>query len=350
MIHYRLATPDDNEQLMTLTSATGVMGEVSLRIERRPDFFRLLHMRGESKVFVALDGCLIIGSLSVSTQQVFVGGEVYPLQYIADFKVAEAYRNKSVGTHLCSQLADYVVSIDADLAFLNVSYGNEKPFSFFRNRPGFPDFDNIGIFNMHQFIGRRNRMKPFFYTVECGTLSDELLTFLNAHSSGYELGPVISEENMRDTEVFIIRHHGQMKAAMCLMDTMHAKQNIVIRLSRRWQWLIRALNVCYSISGMSRMPSLHTPIRMLHVMFLAAQDNDFLLARTLLDHARHIVYERGYSFVSIGMHERDPLHACTAGMFKLTFRSVGMLVSLKNNRHMIGKVINGVPFKDFTLV
>ena len=75
---------------MTLTSATGMMGEASLRIERRPDFFRLLHMRGESKVFVALDGCLIIGSLSVSTQKVYVGGEVYPLQFIADFKVAEA--------------------------------------------------------------------------------------------------------------------------------------------------------------------------------------------------------------------------------------------------------------------
>ena len=193
-------------------------------------------------------------------------------------------------------------------------------------------------------------MKPFFYTVECGSVSDELLTFLNAHSSGYELGPVISEENMKDSEVFIIRHHGQMIAAMCLIDTIHAKQNFVIRLSRRWQWLIRALNVWYRISGMSKMPSLHTPVRMLHVKYLAVKDNDFLLARTLLDHARHIVYERGYSFASLGMHERDPLHACTARMFKLTFRSVGMLVSLKNNRHIIGKVINGVPFKDYSLV
>jgi len=93
-------------------------------------------MRGETKVFIALDEDTIIGCLCVSLQQVYVGGEIYPLQYIGDLKVLEAYRNQGIGRKLCNAMADHVIAFGSDLAFLNVSKGNTKPISFFKNRPG----------------------------------------------------------------------------------------------------------------------------------------------------------------------------------------------------------------------
>ena len=83
--------------MIELTAALGMSGEISLRIDREPDFFSLLNMRGESKVFVALDDNTIIGSLCVSLQQVYVGGQILAIQYIGDFKVAESFRNKGIG-------------------------------------------------------------------------------------------------------------------------------------------------------------------------------------------------------------------------------------------------------------
>jgi hypothetical protein len=62
------------------------------------------------------------------------------------------------------------------------------------------------------------------------------------------------------------------------------------------------------------------------------------------------VYERSYSFVSIGLHEKDPLNTCFSGLLKLTFNSVGMLLSIKDNRSLIEKVKQGVPFEDYSLV
>jgi hypothetical protein len=59
-----------------------------LRIDRNPDLFKLLEKRGESKVFIALDENTIIGSLCVSIQQAYAGGQILPLYYIGDFKVA----------------------------------------------------------------------------------------------------------------------------------------------------------------------------------------------------------------------------------------------------------------------
>src|SRR5665213_1087492 len=171
MVRYRLATNEDNQQLIELTAASGMTGETSLRIDRKPDFFKLLNMRGDSKVFVAVDGNTIIGSLCVSLHQVYLGAQIFPLYYIGDFKVAEPFRYKGVGLQLCNELANYVVPIGADLAFLNVSKGNDKPFSFFKNRPNIPDFDNIGVFHIHQFVGKKRKTVHPQYKIELNPVS-----------------------------------------------------------------------------------------------------------------------------------------------------------------------------------
>src|SRR5215213_9664552 len=313
MIKYQLATNNDNQQLINLTAASGMKGDIALRIDRKPDFFKLLHMRGESKVLVAIDNDTIIGSLCVSLQQVYVGGEILPLYYIGDFKVAEGFRNKGVGLQLCNELANEIVPLGADLAFLNVSKGNNKPFSFFKDRPGIPDFQNIGIFHIHQFIGKRRKSFHTPYQIELTAASNEVITFLNRHYSKYELGTVITREKLEGTEVFAIREQGKIVAAMCLIDTMNIKQNVVTKLSWKMKAMLKLLNFAGGAFGLSKMAVLHEPVRMLYIKYLAADDNNRRFVRLLINHGRNIAYEKGYSFVSIGLHEKDLLNHCLSG-------------------------------------
>ncbi len=350
MITYRLATDSDNQQLIELTAAAGMAGETGLRIDRKPDFFSLLNMRGESKVFVAVDDHMIIGSLCVSLQQVYVGGEIFPFYYIGDFKVATSYRNKGIGLQLCDQLADYVISNNGDLAFLNVSKGNTKPVSFFKNRPGVPDFENIGIFKIHQFIGKRKKINHPEYKIESATVSDELIEFLNVHYSHYELGPVITTEILKDAEIFVIRKDKKIIATMCLLDTMPVKQNVVTKLSWQMKPLLYFINLISDIAGISKMPVLNEPVRMIYIRYLAVNDKNAAIVKLLINHARNIVYKRSYSFASIGLHEKDPFNNCFSGMFKMTFNSVGMLVTIKDSKILIENIKKGIPFEDYSLV
>ena len=350
MISYRLATSGDNEQLIGLTAATGMAGSIGLRIDRKPDFFKLLELRGDTKVFVALDEDRIIGCLCVSLQQVYVGGEIFPLQYIGDLKVLEGYRNQGIGLQLCNEMANYVIAFGSDLAFLNVSKGNTKPVAFFKNRPNVPDFDNIGLFNIYQFFGKKKKIADPRYSIESTAVTTELVSFLDVHYSKYELGTVINEEKLKTMEHFIIRKAGKIVVASCLMDTMHLKQNVVTSLSWTMKWLLRLLNVYNVIAGNSKMPMLNEPVRMIYIRWLAVDRQDKQLVRLLINHARNIAFDRGYSFASIGLHEKDPLGSCFGGMFKLTFHSVGMLLSIKNSRELIEKVKQGIPFEDYTLV
>jgi hypothetical protein len=116
------------------------------------------------------------------------------------------------------------------------------------------------------------------------------------------------------------------------------------------KWLLKLLNGLGSIFKRSKMPLINEPVRMVYIKYLAVDNHDKQLVRILINHACHIVYEKGYSFASIGVHEKDPLNNCFSGLFKLTFKSVGMLLSIKDNRMLINKVKDGIPFEDYSLV
>ena len=350
MIHFRAATSDDNSGLIELTAKSGMTGDIGLRIDRNPDFFSLLKMRGPTKVFLAEENKKIIGAICVSLKKIYVGGEVLPLQYIGDFKVAEEYRNRGIGLKLCDEVANYVISKNADLAFLNVSKGNTKPFSFFTNRPGIPDFDNIGIFNIYQIIGKKMQKKPAGLIIDESNATDEVLKFLNHHYSAYQLAPVVTKEELNETKLYTIRHNQEIIAVMGILDTMSVKQNIIMSLSWKMKWLLKLANSYCSITGLSQMPSLHKPVKMLYVNHFAVARNNKAIVKLLINYSRGIAYEKSYSYISIALHEKDTLNRLLAGLPKFTFKSVGMLLSVKNNRELINKVKSGVPYVDYSLV
>ena len=94
---------------------------------------------------------------------------------------------------------------------------------------------------------------------------------------------------------------------MCLTDTMNVKQNVVMKLSSKMKYLLKLMNSLSWISGISKMPLINEPVRMMYIKYLAVNNHEKQLVKLLVNHARNIVYERSYSFVSIGLHEKDQL-------------------------------------------
>ena len=350
MVNYRVATKHDNLKLIQLAGTSAMAGDIGLRIDRQPDFFSLLKMRGDTKIFVAEHNEVIIGAICVSHQKVYVGGEVFPLQYIGDFKVAEQFRNQGIGLTLCNTVADYIISQNSDLTFLNVSKGNTKPLRFFKNRTNIPDFDNIGIFKIYQIIGKKMKPSIHEYSIEEAILNEEVLHFFNSHYSNYELGTVLTKEKFDNTTIFIIRDREKIIAAMTLIDTMPLKQNVITALSWKMKGVLKIINAYSSIAGLSPMPVLNEPVKMLYIKYMAVDANSSQLVKPLINFARNIAFEKSYSYVSIGLHEKDKFNDSLIWMPKLIFKSVGMLLSLKNSRTLINKVKNGVPYEDYSLV
>lgn len=350
VIDYRIATEEDNRQLIELTAESGMDGEIALRIDRNPDFFSLLKLRGESTVIVAIEDQKIIGSLSVSIQDVFIDGQLCPVNYVGDFKVLESYRKRGVGMNLLNFLAEKLYSSGKDLVFLNIAKGNQKPVSFSTNKKNYPDFVNVGTFNVYQFIGKKRTSSQLECKIEQSENTEEVRAFFAENYKKYELGVHIVKEKLDGTEIFIIRENNSIIGAISLMDTMSVKQNIVIRVSWKLNLILKVMNAIGPFLGLSKMPLFREPVQMIYIKYLALKSKDKRVMKMLIDHARFVAFEKSYSFVSIGLHDKDPLTELLSGMIKFIFKSNGLITSLKGNVSYLEKVKNGIPYEDFSLV
>ena len=79
-------------------------GAISLRIDRDPDFFALLRLRGKGKVFVAARGRQVIGCVSVALRTAYISGLPETIAYIGDMKVHPRFSGSRVAVLLIKAL------------------------------------------------------------------------------------------------------------------------------------------------------------------------------------------------------------------------------------------------------
>ena len=349
MITYRTATSLDNPQLLELTRSAGMPGTIGLRTERDPDFFGMMRLRGPSTVLVAVAGERVVGSICLSKEDAYESGAKCELYYISDFKVHPRYRNQGIGLQLTHEGVDYLMENQADLALLHVAKGNARPFAFFSERTPTPIYENIGAFRVIQFLGKKKLRASDSAICELDA-GPEVLQFLNDYYKERQLARVVTGSDLENVLIYGYFKGGEIRALLCLQDTGAFKQHVITRLPALLRGIVSLNNAVCRLLGTTRLPRVSEPIRMLYIKYLAAPDGNRKVVRCLIRKARQVAFDGSYAFVSLGLHERDPLLALLPGTHRLVFKSTGILVSMKRSRETVARVHAGIPFKDFSTV
>ena len=164
------------------------------------------------------------------------------------------------------------------------------------------------------------------------------------------MAPVLDSKLLDRTSIYIVKEKGDLVAAMCLGDYDNCKQHIVLELPWYLKLTISGMNIIRTIKGAKKLPGINQPIKMLYVKYMAVKKHDKRLIKSLIRKAQNEVHFMSYSFVSLGLHEKDPLIQRLPSFFRMTFNSVGMLVTMKNNQKLMQLVKKGIPYKDFSTV
>ena len=95
-VQVRLAEPGDNDQLIALTLACPMQGDIGLCMDRSPNFFALSALEGDRfRVGVALnDKGQIVGSIAVAVREVWLNEKPTTIVYASDMKVHPDYRDR----------------------------------------------------------------------------------------------------------------------------------------------------------------------------------------------------------------------------------------------------------------
>ena len=349
MMTIRDATRSDNEGLLSLTALTPMDGEISIRSDRQPDFFRLLDMRGNSHLVVAEDRGSIVGCLSITRVESHVDGGPEPVHYLGDMKTHPAYQKSGLAFRLVRALYRLPIAAEVDLVVAATAYGNDKVRTLFDGRAGLPRAQALGVFRIYQLLPSRRGSRLNTGTVQEEAESPDLLSFYNDHFRRYQFSPVLRPGSLQDARHLVARSDGAIHAAASLMDVGPARQHTLIRLPFALSALAACARAARRIAPVPNLPRENETVRTLSIRAMACRDGHEHALDGVIQKARNIAFAEGFHFLGVGAHERDPLARLLARYPKFSFKSLGFVLSLKRSDQELLRLTERVPYEDFSL-
>jgi GNAT superfamily N-acetyltransferase len=369
MITVREAEQADNPGLLALTRATPMDGRVSIRIDRDPDFFALVRLRGRGKTFVAIVDGRIVACFSVTYRTVFVNAQPRTIGHMGDLKLDPRHRGQRVLFRILRAAFDYMDTQDVNMYACVAARGNERVMSLLRSRLFLPEWRSAGNFRVYQMLPaffRRRDPAGGRYAIALAGNSEiaAVCDLCNGFNASYQLAPVLDGTALRAPEtppsvqppcrVFTARHDGAIVATLSALDLANVKQIYVAGVSSPMRFLLRALGAARRFIPRLAVPQMGAPLKALFLRNAAYAPGHGEALRALLAHIRHLAFREGYSLVTIGIHEHDPLGFMVSGVPRYAFQSTLLLATrpgpnIARDPALIDSVLGGIPAEDFSV-
>jgi ribosomal protein S18 acetylase RimI-like enzyme len=360
-IKIREATNADNDALLALTRATPMGGRIALRIDREPDFFALLRARGDAIVYVATHDEEVIGCLSAAIHTSYVRGSLEKIAHVGDMKVHPNFRGRRVTLRLIAALQVHLQSEGVDVCFSLVADGNKPVMTIAEGKHGTPAQVQLGRFFVEELIPSPFRRKSRKYLIETACEKDlpEIAVILDGLSRKRNFAPPISPDDLHKLlepagpegfrSLLVAREAGKVVATLTVEDTRTLRQNVLIGLPASLRIAAAVLRVLvFPIPGLS-VPRVGSQLSMLYVRFMGCMEGCEEALRPLIAEARALAHRHRFTFLSVGLHERDPLRFVVEGIPRFTFTSRSMATSAITPDR-VKSLVDQIPYEDYALV
>jgi predicted N-acetyltransferase YhbS len=356
----RKSTPADNDALLELTRLTPMNGTISLRIDRDPVFEGLLTLRGEGETFVAVEDGHVVGCISVTYRSAFVNGVAEPVGYVADLKVHPSIRGGSCAFLLMKAVHDYAAQHESDLYLCVVAEGNDAVPSLLVGRATLPPFQPLGKFLVYSMLPKRRPLKRSTYDVDRLSENDvpAVCAFINERNASLLFSPLLQPRDFHANEAqyeensitLVARANGDIVATLTAIDTGNVKANVVIDMPLHLKVLTATLRSFGKIVPVVHLPKVGEAMRILYLRNAAVTPGYERALGVLISAIRNWAFTERYSFVTIGLHERDPRRRVLNRIPRFLFVSQAFVLSLRNHETRASSFSGSVPVEDFALV
>ncbi|HEY6341604.1 MAG TPA: GNAT family N-acetyltransferase [Bryobacteraceae bacterium] len=362
-IEIREASETDNEALLALTRATPMDGTISLRIDRDPDFFALLRLRGASRVFMAARGREVVGCISAALRTVYVGAVPETIAYVGDMKVHPKFSGSRVAVRVIQALEADLRANGIDVCVSVAAEGNRRAMPLFEGRLGLPRWTTLGRFLVDQLLPTPFQGRSKHYRIETAQPADlaAIAALLDRFHRSRQFAPQLADIEIADTlsagGTFVARHGRQIVATLTVSDMGPMKRNVLLDAPAVMKGSLALLRF-----GTAPLPGFVVPplrgfivpkfgdaLRLLSVRHAACDAGHQAALAALLRRARVETLRRRFTCLAVGLHEHDPLRSLVRGIPRFTFTSLAFVTSLGSSGRL-KELTQGIPFEDYALV
>jgi ribosomal protein S18 acetylase RimI-like enzyme len=328
----RDAAATDNAALVALAAACPMRGDMTMCIDRAPDFVALARLEGDRwRVGVAERHGEIVGCVAASARLVHVDGAVTPTGYVGDLKVHPAHRDGVMADALTRFARDACRDFggDAMLTLVTVLEGNRAMERRADGPRGLPRLTRFATLEVHAL--------PFLWprAESVGGVSvraarredlDEMAALWRVVAPARQLAPALDAEQLMafidaapglSIEDYLVacRADGRIAGFLAVWDQHLLKQLRVLGYSRRLSVARTALNAIGRVAGTPRLPDAGNVLPSLAALHLCVPATAPEVLRALLLHAHAVHRRTGRLFLTLGLDRRDPLRAALRGLF-----------------------------------
>ncbi|HKN59394.1 MAG TPA: GNAT family N-acetyltransferase, partial [Gemmatimonadaceae bacterium] len=341
----RDATPADNASLIELAAACPMKGEMSLRMDRGPDFFALNKLEGDRwNVAVAERDGRVVGCIAMSERKAFVNGVQTRTGYVGDFKVHPAHRDTRIADALSLRAESWFGSLPPSAPlFITVLAGNRAMERRLSGPRGVAAFRRVGTIRTHSvpILWRRRVSERPSVRFEPARWSDleEMVALWNRVGPLRQLAPVLSATSLSewireapglDISSYCVARSadGELLGFLAVWDQRSFKQLTVVGYSSRMKAARTAFNLLCPFVRAERLPTTGSPLQCVTIANLCVPSDRADVLRALVTSAYNDLTSSSCSFMNIGLDTRDPLSdAMTGFMGQTTDINVYMMTS-----------------------
>ncbi len=331
----REARPSDNAGLVALAASCAMVGDLSLRIDRSPDFFSLNRLEGDRwTVAVAERAGEVVGCVAFSERRVFVNGLATRTAYVGDLKVHPDHRDTAIADALSLWAERQCASLPPRApAVITVLAGNRAMERRLSGPREVPRFNRIGTIRTHSIPVLWNRWR--LSQLGNGSIGTAPATWADAALMGEiwnrvarrrQLAPAMTANSLAgwiqaapglDISNYRLARsrNGELLGFMAIWDQRSFKQLTVVGYSARMSAARAAFNFIAPIVGAEPLPPPGSPLRCATAFHLCVPGDRPDVLRALVVDAHNALRHTGCSFLNIGLDVTDPLAGAMRGLF-----------------------------------
>ena len=327
----RSAQPPDNKPLIALAAACPMVGDITMCVERSPDFFALPRLEGdECRVGVAdIDG-EVAGCIMAATRHSYLNGIPVRTGYGGDLKVHPPFRGGPSADALIEFVRETLRNLGGDtLPLLSTALAGNRPMERRASGPrGLPVSQRFATIDVHAvpFLWRRST-KVGSLRVEPAREEDVAeMADLWAHiAPSRQLASVLDADALSDwvraapglslRDYLVARNRGgRIVGFAAFWQQRSFKQLRVLAYSPRLAIARVGVNAVARITGGASLPVPGALLSSLAAVHVCTPMGDAGVLRALLLNAYAQFRETGNLFFTIALDRTDPARAALAGL------------------------------------
>jgi hypothetical protein len=312
---FALATPADDADIRCLLRENPMPGQITLTLEREPDYFADAGLPGTGKqTIVANEGGRVVCVGNCSIRERSVNGQPRRVGYLGGLRLdARAAGRFDILRRGYEFFRELQVDRPADFYFTSIAADNAPARKFLeRGLPGMPAYEFIGEF-VTALLPTESRASDHTEPEADALDFGELFDCLDKHGRDYQFAPrwsgvelsALQSLNLKADDFQVMRNSGRINACAALWDQRAFKQT-VIRGYSPWLALARpAVNFAARILGRTRLPAVGSTLAHAFVSHLAVgqENSDALIA--LVAKLRMLAAQREIEFLTLGFAAND---------------------------------------------